>query len=81
MDSKNHLNNIISNITQTLNQLESKLDSMKTGEKIFANKLAEEISVSSSLEADQVYFMTRLLIKGYPNIKVTRGKHGGIEKL
>lgn len=81
MDSKNHLNQTISNITQTLNQLESKLDSMKSGEKIFAKKLAEEISVGSSLEADQVYFMTRLLIKGYPNIKVTRGKHGGIEKL
>jgi hypothetical protein len=81
MNSKDHMETTISNIASTLNQFHARLDAMKTGEKIFANKLSEEIATNSSLEQDQVYFMLRMLLKGYPNVKVTRGKHGGIEKL
>lgn len=64
------------------------IETIKVGEKIPATKLAEQLAeqLTERLGKDfdngpALYPILKILFKGYPNVEIRRGAHGGIFKL
>lgn len=51
------------------------------GEKIPATVLAAEIAKEIGMTGPQLYPTLKFLFDGYPGVKISRGAHGGIEKV
>lgn len=80
MSSKNHIEESIAKIRSLFEKASERIDSLKSGEKVTATKLAEELSNQFGMTSQQIYPILLFLIKNYPCVDVVRGAHGGIIK-
>lgn len=75
-------------IEETLNKLRAiyveaatRIDALQGDEKIPATKLAIEIAESRGMSGPQLYPTLKFLFDGYPGVKISKGAHGGIQKI
>lgn len=86
METKEHIDNTLAKIKIIFDKASSKIDSLKSGEKIPATVLAADLaSEFTSASGDpmtgpQLYTTLKFLLDGYPGVDVKRGAHGGIIK-
>jgi hypothetical protein len=81
MDYKQHIENSLENIRVIFKEAAERIEALKPGEKVPATVLAQEIADKHDMTGPQLYPSLLFLIKGYPNVEVRRGAHGGIFKL
>lgn len=80
MDNQSHVDVSLEKIRVIFEAAASRIDALKSGEKIPATKLAEELAASYDMSGPQLYPTLLFLLKGYPGVDVKRGAHGGIIK-
>ena len=81
MDSKQHIDSVISNVRAIYEKAAERIDALKPGEKIPATKLAEDLAKELAMSGAQLYPTLKFLFDGYPGVDVRKGAHGGIIKL
>jgi len=57
------------------------IEALPVGKKITATGLAEQLAEDIGMKGPSLYPTLKWLYEGYPGVKITRGAHGGIEKL
>lgn len=81
MDYKQHIENSLANIRVIFEEAAERIEALKPGEKVPATVLAQDIADKHDMTGPQLYPTLLFMIKGYPNVEVRRGAHGGIFKL
>lgn len=79
--SKQHIEASLDRIREIFQKASDRIESLKVGQKIPATVLAEEIAKDYGMTGPQLYPTLLFMIKGYPNVEIKRGAHGGIIKL
>lgn len=81
MNTDQHVEESLNKVRDIFNQVVLKIDSLQVGEKITANKLAEQIAVGFGMTGPQIYTVIKLLINpSYPGVEIKTGREGGIYK-
>jgi hypothetical protein len=80
MHNQTHVDNSLVKIREIFERASSRIESLKSGEKIPATVLAEELAAEYNMTGPQLYPTIRFLLDGYPGVDVKRGAHGGIIK-
>lgn len=79
--NKDHVEESLNKIRAIFEDTSAEIENLQVGEKIPATKLAEKIAAKYEMTGPNLYFTLKFLFKDYPNVKITKGAHGGIEKL
>lgn len=86
MANQEHIVKSLSKIQAIFEKASDKIESLKSGEKIpataLANELAAEFQLASGepMKGPQLYPTLKFLLDNYPGVDVKRGAHGGIIK-
>jgi hypothetical protein len=68
-------------IRPLLEEAAQMIEDLKPGEKVPATKLAAMVAERHGLTGPQLYPTLKMMFDNFPEVKVSRGAHGGIEKL
>lgn len=80
MNRDEHIETVwLTKIRPLLMEASDVIEALKPGEKIPATELARIIAENHGMTGPQFYPTLKFMIDGYPNRKVKRGAHGGIE--
>jgi hypothetical protein len=79
--SKDHIDHSLSKIRIYFEEASTILEALPVGGKITATGLAAKVAEKHGLTGPTLYPVLKFLFEGYPQIKQTRGAHGGLEKL
>lgn len=80
MANQDHIEVSLAKIRAIFEQASDKIDALKSGDKIPATKLAEDLAQDTGMTGPQLYPTLLFLIRDYPGVDVKRGAHGGIIK-
>ncbi len=80
MANQEHIVKSLSKIQAIFEKASDKIESLKSGEKIPATALANELAQDIGMAGPQLYPTLLFLIRDYPGVDVKRGAHGGIIK-
>jgi hypothetical protein len=81
MNSEAHIDASLEKVRSIYAKASARIEALKVGEKVPATVLAADIAKEIGMTGPQLYPTLKFLFDGYPNVKITRGAHGGIEKL
>jgi hypothetical protein len=76
-----HVNKSLDDIRLIFDKASSIIEGLKPGEKIPATKLADLVASNFDMTGIYLYHTLKFLLKNYPGVKISAGRHGGIEKL
>ena len=76
-----HIDTALGKVRAIYDRTSGRIEALKSGEKIPATKLAEEVALEFGTTGAQLYPTLRILLIGYPGVKILRGAHGGVLKL
>jgi hypothetical protein len=76
-----HIDVSVAKVRGIFEKAASRIEALKPGEKVTATGLAAELAKEMGMTGPQLYPTLKFLFDGYPGVKITRGAHGGIEKL
>jgi hypothetical protein len=79
--NNSHIDVSLSKIRTIFEKASARIDALKVGEKITATGLAKDLAEEIGMTGPQLYPTLKFLFDRYPGVKVSRGAHGGIEKL
>jgi|GEM_PF-6562988 len=79
--NNNHIDSSLSKIRSIFEKASTRIEALKPGEKVTATGLAKDLAEEVGMTGPQLYPTLKFLIDGYPGVKVSRGAHGGIERL
>lgn len=80
-DIVQHIEATLNEVRQLFMEAATQIEELKVGEKIPATQLAADLAKTRGQTGPQIYPVLKILFKGYPNVEVARGAHGGIKKL
>lgn len=75
-----HLEEALAQVRNLFLKAASRIEALKPGEKIPATQLAEDLAKEYGQTGPQVYPTLKILLDGYPGVKILRGAHGGIHR-
>jgi hypothetical protein len=80
--NKDHVEMTLSRIRTIFEAASEKIEALKSGEKIIATHLADELVATLKLDMTgiQLYPTIRWLLVNYPGTTLKRGAHGGLFK-
>ena len=81
MNNADHINKSLATIRTIFEKASARIEALKPGEKVAATGLAKELGKEVDMTGPQLYPTLKFLFDSYPGVKITRGAHGGIEKL
>lgn len=82
MNRDQHIDNVLATrIRPLMEEASNIIEALKPGEKIPATELARRIAEMHGMTGPQLYPVLRMMFDSYPNVKISRGAKGGIEKL
>jgi len=82
MDNQQHIENNLVLLRTIFEETAAKIEALQPGERIPATQLAQTIAAQHEINGIELYTVLKLfLFKDYPNIKINRGRNGGLEKL
>jgi hypothetical protein len=81
MDSSKHLEDALAKIRPIFEKAVNRIDNLKTGEKIPATKLADDLAKEIGMTGPALYPTLKFLLDGYPGVSIKKGAHGGILRL
>ncbi len=73
-----HIEVALGSVRKIYQEAATVIQSLKTGEKIPATKLAAEVAKNYGMSGPQLYPTILFLLKDYPGVKQKRGVQGGI---
>lgn len=80
-------NDVVLHLEKALNEVRvlflkaaTRIEALKPGEKVPATQLAEDLAKEHGQTGPQVYPTLKILLEGYPGVKILRGAHGGIHR-
>ena len=76
-----HIENSLSQIRDIFVKAATRIETIKPGEKIPATALAEELAKEIGSTGPALYPTLLFLYKGYPEIVIKKGAHGGLCRL
>ena len=76
-----HIEKSLDKIREIFQKASDRIEALKVGQKIPATVLAEEIAKDYGITGPQLYPVLLYLIRGYPDVEIKKGAHGGIVKL
>jgi hypothetical protein len=79
--TEQHIDETLAKLRAIYVEAATRIDALKGEEKVPATKLAEEIASSRGMTGPQLYPTLKFLFDGYPGVKISRGAHGGIQKV
>ena len=81
MSNQQHIEDSLEKIRSIFVKASDAIDVLKSGEKIPATKLAEDLAKDVGLTGPGLYPTLKFLLEGFPGVEIRRGAHGGIYKL
>ena len=75
-----HIEDSMTKIRTIFEKASQKIEDLKTGEKIPATKLADDLAKEIGMTGPQLYPTLKFLFDGYPGVDIKKGAHGGIIK-
>lgn len=80
MNRDQHIDEVLNNkIRPLLEEAADVIEALKPGEKIPATELAKQVAERHGMTGPQLYPTLKFMFDGYPNRRIKRGAHGGIE--
>lgn len=85
--NKQHIDSSLEKIRVIYEKASARIEALRPptatqpGEKVPATVLAAEIAKEIGMTGPQLYPTLKFLFDGYPGVKISRGAHGGIEKV
>jgi hypothetical protein len=79
--SSNHVDLSVAKIREIFENAAARIEQMRSGEKIAATKLANDVGNDVGISGPTLYPTLKFLFEGYPGVEVKRGAKGGITKL
>jgi len=79
--NNSHIDLSVAKVRSLFEKASARIEALKVGEKVTATGLAEDLAKEVGMTGPQLYPTLKFLFNGYPGVKITRGAHGGIEKL
>jgi hypothetical protein len=76
-----HIENKLSFLRTIFEEVANRIEALKLGERMPATLLAQTIAAKYEMTGTTLYPTLLIFLKGYPNIKLHRGRNGGIERL
>lgn len=76
-----HIENSLAKIRVIYEKASTRIEALKVGEKVPATVLASDLADEIGMTGPQLYPTLKFLFQDYPGVKISRGAHGGIEKL
>ncbi len=73
-----HIEVALGSVRKIYQEAAAVIQSLKSGEKIPATKLAAEVAKNYGMSGPQLYPTILFLLKDYPGVKQKRGVQGGI---
>jgi hypothetical protein len=80
-------NEVVLHLEEALNQVRTlflkaatRIEAIPPGGKIPATQLADDLAKEQGQTGPQVYPTLKILLEGYPGVKILRGAHGGIHR-
>jgi hypothetical protein len=80
MSHTQHIEDSLEKIRAIFIKASETIEALKTGEKVPATKLAEDLAKDVGLTGPGLYPTLKFLLDGYPGVEIRRGAHGGIIK-
>jgi hypothetical protein len=82
MTNQQHIDHQLFLLRTIFEEASAKIEALKPGERLPATQLAHTIAAKYEINGIELYTVLKLfLFKNYPNLKVNRGRTGGLEKL
>lgn len=75
-----HIDDSLAKIRTVFEKASQRIEALKTGEKIPATKLADDLAKEIGMTGPSLYPTLLFLIKDYPGVDIKKGAHGGIVK-
>jgi hypothetical protein len=75
-----HLEEALAQVRNLFLKAATRIEALKPGEKIPATQLADDLAKEQGQTGPQVYPTLKILLDGYPGVKILRGAHGGIHR-
>lgn len=79
-DVELHLEAALAQVRALFIKAATRIEAIPPGGKIPATTLAEELAKEQGETGPQVYPTLKILLNGYPGVKILRGAHGGIHR-
>jgi len=79
--NNSHIDSAVAKVRSIFEKASTRIEALKPGEKVTATGLAKDLALEIGMTGPQLYPTLKFLFDGYPGVKITRGAHGGIEKL
>ena len=76
-----HLDSALRKIEQLYIKTINRLEQIKVGQKITQAFLLEQLALETGQTEAQIYPFLHTLLAGYPMIKQSRGRYGGLERV
>lgn len=79
--TEQHIDETLAKIRKIYVEVATRIEALQGDAKIPATKLAAEIAENYDMTGPSLYPTIKFLLDGYPDVKVSKGAHGGISKI